>query len=192
MQRSACALVLALVVSVLAGLASAAAPPPQFKVGFIYSGPFTDFGYNYNQELSRIYLSNQLLALGYNMTTELYENATFAQADAALHSMGSRKFDMVVMTTNFYNSLINSSRLAQYPDTKFVIQAMPGVGPNSVGMGSAAYTARYVTGAMCGSLTKTNKIGFIGPFPFSFMINQINAFALGVRKVNPAAQVVVV
>jgi basic membrane lipoprotein Med (substrate-binding protein (PBP1-ABC) superfamily) len=173
-------------------LACGALAAPQFKAGFIFSGPFTDFGYNYNQELARITVTDKLLDLGYNVTTELYENATYVEADLAISSMTARGFDLVVMTTNYYNDLLNASRLAAFPRTKFVVQAMPGPSNNSVGLASDGYTARFVAGAMCGSVTKSNKIGFVGPFPFSFIINQINAFALGARKVNPKVEVVVV
>lgn len=179
-------------ISVLVLASAAAEAAPQFKMGFIYSGPFTDFGYNYNQELARIYVSKQLLAAGYNVTTELYENSTYAQADAAVSSLGARNFDLVVFTTNYFNSLLNASRLSLYPNTKFIVQAMPGPSNNSVGLASAAFTYRYVAGAMCGAVTKTNKIGFIAPLPFSFVISQVNAFALAARRINPNVQVDVI
>lgn len=53
------------------------------------------------------------------------------------------------------------------------------------------YEARFLTGLIAGSLTKTGKIGYVGSYPVKGVISGVNAFALGVRLVNPKAQVMV-
>ena len=52
--------------------------------------------------------------------------------------------------------------------------------------------AKYLAGIIAGKMTKTNKVGFVGPFPIPEVIRHINAFAIGVRSVNPKATVKVV
>ncbi|MBW2193662.1 MAG: BMP family ABC transporter substrate-binding protein, partial [Deltaproteobacteria bacterium] len=42
---------------------------------------------------------------------------------------------------------------------------------------------------MAGALTKSNKIGYVGAFPIPEVIRHINAFALGIKAVNPEAKV---
>ena len=54
------------------------------------------------------------------------------------------------------------------------------------------YQARYLSGLVAGSMTKTNKIGYVAAHPIPEVIRGINAFALGVKKVNPDAKVIVV
>ena len=43
----------------------------------------------------------------------------------------------------------------------------------------------YVNGIAAGLSTKCNKIGFIAAKPIALVLRTINAFALGVKKVNP-------
>jgi len=49
--------------------------------------------------------------------------------------------------------------------------------------------AFHVDGIAAGMMTKTNKIGYVAAKPISLVIRNINAFMLGVRKVNPDAVV---
>lgn len=51
------------------------------------------------------------------------------------------------------------------------------------------YQIRYLSGIVAGMQTKTNEIGYIAAFPISEVIRGANAFALGVRSVNPDAKV---
>jgi basic membrane protein A len=50
---------------------------------------------------------------------------------------------------------------------------------------------RYLTGIMAGYATKTNKVGYVAAYPNPQVIRGLNAFTLGVRSVNPNAQVYV-
>jgi basic membrane protein A len=52
--------------------------------------------------------------------------------------------------------------------------------------------ARYLTGIIAGRMTKTNVIGYVAAFPIPEVVRGINGFTLGVRSVNPKAQVKVV
>ncbi|HEY4066623.1 MAG TPA: BMP family ABC transporter substrate-binding protein [Burkholderiaceae bacterium] len=49
--------------------------------------------------------------------------------------------------------------------------------------------AHYVNGIAAGLSTKTNKIGYVAAKPIAIVLRNINAFTLGVRKVNPNATV---
>ena len=51
------------------------------------------------------------------------------------------------------------------------------------------YQSRYLTGMAAGMRTKTNHIGFIASMPIPELMRGINAFALGVQRVNPQAVV---
>ena len=50
------------------------------------------------------------------------------------------------------------------------------------------YEAKFISGAIAGSLTKTNKIGYICKYPIYGTIAEINAFARGMMLVNPEAK----
>ncbi|MEO6853112.1 MAG: BMP family ABC transporter substrate-binding protein, partial [Rhodoferax sp.] len=49
--------------------------------------------------------------------------------------------------------------------------------------------AHYVNGIAAGLSTTTNKIGYVAAKPIPIVLRNINAFTLGVRKVNPKATV---
>ena len=49
--------------------------------------------------------------------------------------------------------------------------------------------AHYVNGIAAGLSTKTNKIGYVAAKPIAIVLRNVNAFTLGVRKVNPNATV---
>ena len=51
------------------------------------------------------------------------------------------------------------------------------------------YQMRYLSGIVAGLQTKTNHIGYVAAHPISEVNRGINAFALGVRSVNPDAVV---
>lgn len=53
------------------------------------------------------------------------------------------------------------------------------------------YQMRYLCGIVAGLQTKTNEIGYVAAYPISEVNRGINAFALGVRSVNPDAKVYV-
>lgn len=53
------------------------------------------------------------------------------------------------------------------------------------------YQARYLAGALAGMRTKSNVVGYIAAHRNSEVNRGINAFALGVKEVNPQAQVAV-
>lgn len=51
------------------------------------------------------------------------------------------------------------------------------------------YEAKFLTGVLAGIMTDTDKIGYIADYPIYGMTANINAFALGVKMVNPRAKV---
>jgi basic membrane protein A len=54
------------------------------------------------------------------------------------------------------------------------------------------YQPRYLAGLVAGSMTESNYIGYVAAFPIPEVVRGINAFTLGVREVNPEAEVHVV
>jgi basic membrane protein A len=79
-----------------------------------------------------------------------------------------------------------------FPNTVFV-HISGFMTAENVGTGFAKIEEpRFVSGMIAGRMTKSNKLGYVAAFPIPEVIRGINAFTLGVRKVNPAATVKVV
>lgn len=77
----------------------------------------------------------------------------------------------------------------KHPDIYFFHCAGTETAPNLSVYFGRMYQARYLSGMAAGMRTKTNHIGFVAAMPIAEVKRGINAFTLGVRKVNPQAVV---
>jgi len=80
---------------------------------------------------------------------------------------------------------------AKYPEIYFLHASGSGSGRNLGSFFGRMYQFRYLTGIIAGLSTKSGTIGYTAAFPIDEVNRGINAFTLGVRSVNPDAQVVV-
>lgn len=79
----------------------------------------------------------------------------------------------------------------KYPEIYFYHASGVEYGGNVSTYFGRMYQIRYLCGIAAGMQTKTNEIGYVAAFPISEVNRGINAFTLGVRSVNPDAQVFV-
>ena len=79
----------------------------------------------------------------------------------------------------------------KYPEIYFLHATGVGEGKNLSTYFGRMYQIRYVSGIVAGLQTETGKIGYVAAFPISEVNRGINAFTLGVRSVNPDAEVYV-
>src|SRR6185295_1436387 len=76
-----------------------------------------------------------------------------------------------------------------FPDVKF--ESITGYKPaaNVATANARYYEGRYLAGVAAGRMTKTNVAGYVAGFPIPEVLQGINAFTLGMRSVNPKAEV---
>lgn len=79
----------------------------------------------------------------------------------------------------------------KYPEIYFFHATGIGERKNLSSYFGRMYQIRYLTGIVAGLQTESNHIGYVAAFPIAEVNRGINAFALGVRSVNPEAQVYV-
>lgn len=79
----------------------------------------------------------------------------------------------------------------QYPDVYFINGSGTLYADNYTSFLGRIYQARYLSGIVAGKRTATNEIGYVIAEPVPETIRQVNAFTLGVKKVNPEATVYV-
>ena len=79
-----------------------------------------------------------------------------------------------------------------FPEVKFESITGYKTAPNVATANARYYEGRYLAGIAAGRMTKTNIAGYVAGFPIPEVLQGINAFALGMRSVNPAAKVHVV
>jgi basic membrane protein A len=79
-----------------------------------------------------------------------------------------------------------------FPNTDFVAITGDVSAPNVSSVDFAQGESGYVLGVLAGLMTKTNKIGVVAGFNYASIIRFTEGIKLGVKSVNPKAQVTVV
>ena len=159
------------------------------KVGFVYTGSATDYGWNNEHDLGRRYLESTMK--GTVLTTcaeKIPENSDCERVMEKMIAQGNK-----VIFATAYGFLEPLLRVAsRHPDIRFMQCGRP-VPPGQKNVGSyfcsEYYKILYTAGIIAGRMTKTNNIGYIGGHPIPSILWCINAFTLGARSVNPKVTV---
>ncbi len=170
-------------VQVTAGTAARAAGP--YRVGFVYVAPVADAGYTFQHDLGRRAVEAKF---GPKVKTSFIENVEEG-ADAERVIRDLAKVNDMVFTTSFgfMNPTIAVAR--RFPHVRFEHATGYKRAANVATYSARFYEGRFLAGVLAGKMTKSNILGFVGAFPIPEVMQNINAFALGAKLVNPAAQV---
>jgi basic membrane protein A len=157
----------------------------QLKAGFVYVGDVGDFGWTNAHDAGRKYAEKKLPWL----ETIYIESVPEADSSRIIDRLIQQEKCDVVFTTSFgyMDDTIKAGQ--KYPNKHFMhcsgFKQIENVGTYFADL----YQMYYLNGLMAGALTKTDKIGYVGAFPISEVVRHIDAFALGVKAVNPDAKV---
>ncbi|MGE4553257.1 MAG: BMP family ABC transporter substrate-binding protein [Desulfovibrionaceae bacterium] len=164
-----------------------AEPGKTLKVGFVYVGPVGDAGWSYAHDQGR----QAVQALGYVETSYVESVAEGPDAERVIRNMARKGFDMVFATSfGYMDAMLKVAQ--EFPGQAFLHCSGFKTAPNMSNYFGRMYQARYLTGLVAGSMSKSGKIGYVAAMQIPEVIRGINAFTLGVRKVNPKAEVRVV
>jgi basic membrane protein A len=159
-------------------------------IGMIYVGPVGDFGWNQSHAAGAA-------ALRALPDVTVVEEENVPETDAVTQSMESMiNLDgaSLLFPTSFgYFDPFMVEAAKKYPDVQFRHPTSlwnKDIHPINLG-GYFCYLdqGHYINGIAAGLSTTTNKIGFIAAKPIALVLRNVNAFTLGVKKVNPAAEV---
>ncbi|MCX7024606.1 MAG: BMP family ABC transporter substrate-binding protein [Spirochaetes bacterium] len=163
--------------------------PKAFKVAFVYIGPPGDLGWTYEHDRGRKALNE---AFGEKLQTAFIENVPEGpDATRVIRQYAQDGYDMI-FTTSFGYMDPTLEVAKEFPNVKFEHCSGYKTNPNMATYFGRIEEARYLSGIIAGKMTKSNKIGFVAAFPIPEVVRGINGFTLGVRSVNPKAQVKVV
>jgi basic membrane protein A len=98
----------------------------------------------------------------------------------------------IVFTTSFGYMDPTIAVAEQYPDVIFEHCSGYKTSDNTSTYFGRIYQPRYLSGLVAGSMTENNFIGYVAAWPIPEVVRGINAFTLGVKAVNPDAEVHVV
>lgn len=159
------------------------------KVGFVYIGPVSDYGWTYAHDLGRREMEANLQS---KVKTTFVENVgEGTDAERVIRQLaldGNR----LIFTTSFgyMNSTIKVAK--NFPNIAFEHCTGYKRAAN-VGTYSGRFEEpRYLTGMIAGKMTKSNIVGFIAAYSIPETIRGISAFTQGLRLTNPLAKVRVV
>jgi basic membrane protein A and related proteins len=155
------------------------------KAGFIYIGPVGDYGWSRAHDEGRQYVDNKFEWLD----TIYVESVPEGDCLRIIDRFVQQEDCDVVLTTSFGYMDATIKAGEKYPDTLFMhcsgVKQLKNVGTYFADF----YQLYYLNGLMAGALTKTDKIGYVAAFPTPELIRHINGFALGIKEVNPNAEV---
>ncbi len=98
--------------------------------------------------------------------------------------------DMIILNSASYAQEMREL-LDNYPEVSFYAASSEYEASNLKSFSTRLYQARYLSGIVAGSQTKTGKLGFVAAYNQNSICRGIDAFALGVQRVNPDAEVIV-
>jgi basic membrane protein A len=159
------------------------------KIGFVYVAPITDAGWVRQHETGRQAVDK---ALGQQVKTTYVENVPEGpDAERVIRDLAQQGHKLIF--TPSFGYMEPTLRVAQeFPDVKFESITGYKTAPNVAVANARYYEGRYLAGIAAGRMTKTNTAGYVAGFPIPEVLQGINAFALGMRSVNPAAEVKVI
>jgi basic membrane protein A len=170
-------------------LPAATQTSPPLKVGFIHVAPLTEAGWVRQHEEGRKAVQ---AALGSRVETRSVENVPEGpDAERVLRDL-VRQGHRLIFTPSFGYMEPTLKVARDYPDVKFESITGYKTAPNVAAANARYYEGRYLAGVAAGRASRTGLAGYVAGFPIPEVLQGVNAFALGMRSVNPQAQVRVV
>ena len=176
-----------------AGAPEAGTAPGQgaTKVGFIFVGPKDDFGYNQAAYEGSVAVADAHPGI------EVLRAENVPEDDNATRVMEKMIDDgATIIFATSYGHLDPALKVAaEHPEVAIVQQGnfiKGDLAPNVGTYFGTVFEPVYLAGIAAGKATTSNKLGYVYAFPIPQTIANINAFELGAKSVNPAAETLVV
>ena len=159
------------------------------KAAFVYVTPVFETGWTHQHDQGRKAVEK---TLGTSVKTTIVENvAEGADAERVVRDLAQQGHN-IIFTTSFGYMEPTLKVAKEFPNVKF--ESITGYKTNvNVSVANARYyEGRYLAGVAAGRMTQSNVAGYVAGFPIPEVLQGLNAFTLGMRSVNPQAQVKVV
>jgi simple sugar transport system substrate-binding protein len=161
----------------------------KLRAAFVYFTNPGDHGWTYAHDEARKEVQKHF---GEKVQTSFVENVVEGPDSVRVIRELAKQGNDVIFTTSFGYMDYTLKVAKEFPDVKFEHISGYKRSPNMATGNVRYYEGRYVQGLVAGLMSKTNKIGYLASFPIPEVIQGINAFGIGLRSVNPKAEVSVV
>lgn len=157
------------------------------KIGFIITGSIDENGWNGMHYKG---VSAACKELGVELLVKENIREFHGECEPAIEELVKQGCKMIILTSYGYAEEV-ADIIQKYSEVSFYSNFFDYHADNVTSYFSRMYQARYLAGIVAGMQTETNKIGYVAAMPTSEVNRGINAFTLGVRRVNPEATVTV-
>jgi simple sugar transport system substrate-binding protein len=159
------------------------------KAGFVYVSPITEAGWTRQHDEGRKAVER---ALGDQVkTTFVADVPEGADAERVIRDL-AQQGHQIIFTPSFGYMEPTLKVAKDFPNVKFESVTGYKSAPNVAVSNARYYEGRYLAGIAAGRMTSTHVAGYVAGFPIPEVLQGINAFALGMRSVNPKATVKVI
>lgn len=157
----------------------------KLRVCFIYARTVETSSWSYAHDMGRAHLQQ---AFSDQVTTSYYENGTLENIAELLQKAIDAGNDLIFTTSPIF--LKESLKAAiNHPEVKILNCSLNTSHKHIRTYYARMHEAKFLMGAIAGSMTGNDKIGYVADYPIYGNIASINAFALGAQMVNPRATV---
>jgi len=157
------------------------------KIGFITVGDVSNTGWS---AINYEGVKNACEKLGVRLVERLAVPENDGSCLQAVKELAKEDVGMIILNSGGYSKELQQY-LSDFPNIAFYDTNADYHAANLTTYSSRLYQARYLSGIVAGMQTKTGKIGFVAADKRTDVYRGLNAFALGVRRVNPDAEVIV-
>lgn len=158
------------------------------KIGFILSGSVDEYGWN---GMHYIGFKTSCEKLGVEMLVKENVKEFTGACEDAIHELVQEGASMIILSSYGYSEEIYEL-VQEYPDIVFYGNSSEYHTSNLTSYFVRMYQARYLAGVVAGMKTESNQIGYVAAMENNEVNRGINAFTLGVKRVNPNAVVNVI
>ena len=159
------------------------------KAAFVYVTPVLPAGWTRQHEEGRLQLERDLPGQVHSTSVESAPEG--ADAERVIRDLAVQGHQ-IIFTTSF-GYMEPTLRVAkEFPQVRFENITGYKQADNVATANARHYEGRYLSGIAAGRMSQTGVAGFVAGFPIPEVVQGINAFTLGMRSVNPKAQVKVV
>ncbi|ETX04958.1 BMP family ABC transporter substrate-binding protein [Candidatus Entotheonella palauensis] len=169
---------------VLCGMTASGFAADKLKAGFIYVGPIGDYGWTHAHNQAREMAEKAFPWL----ETTYVESVPEGEVGVFIDRMVQQGVQVIFTTSfGFMDGTLEAAK--RYPNVIFAHATGFKRAPNMATYHADFYQVYYLNGLMAGALSKSGRIGYVGAFPIPEVKRHISAFTIGVREVNPKAEV---
>ncbi len=155
------------------------------RIAFLYYRNKEDSSWTYAHELGRLYIED---AFRGRVKTCVYDNVTQESIGDTLERAIAEGSTILFATSPLFLSACIKTA-ADHPEVKILNCSLNQVHKYIRTYYARMFEAKLLNGVLAGIMTDTDRIGYIADYPIVSVPAAIDAFAFGVKMVNPGAKI---